>query len=378
MLSTTSYAAWWEKPVDVQYQIRLEEPSSIDTGQDGPHEVTVSLDVDPEPTADLSPARRTIDNPDDSPRGSSSDLIELLPLPNTASSKPTTGYNSGWPHNSPAIETAALMDTESSPGHEVYAEQSPVLEFIHGCSEFLECCGKRASRSYTWIYFKVMGFIFADDIGSGVDRPVLNAATGAAGMSSCNGGMATEADDFSVHLLAVVVVGCLFGAIHCMAWSSSFPLFAEKVLWQTSSLAMIIGLLYGVLHMLSQRVSGDSELLIMYLQVVITRPLQWILIRQLSQWARKVFERNGRILVFMNRYFPRNNFELFYTILEYISAPWNRTTYDEFMSVALSVLAIVIYSIVRVTLIVLVLLQFRLLPPLALCTVEWTTFIPHI
>ncbi len=50
----------------------------------------------------------------------------------------------------------------------------------------------------------------------------------------------------------------------------------------------------------------------------------------------------------------------------------------DFLLVFLSVLAVVIYIIARVTLIVLALLQLRSLPPLALCTVHWTTFIPHL
>ena len=32
------------------------------------------------------------------------------------------------------------------------------------------------------------------------------------------------------------VVAMMFGAIHCIAWSFSFPTLAEKILWQLSSI----------------------------------------------------------------------------------------------------------------------------------------------
>ncbi|KAK0433778.1 hypothetical protein EV421DRAFT_1718226, partial [Armillaria borealis] len=320
VLSIVSYAAWWEKPVNVLYHIRLEEKSSMDTDQDGcmPPTVTIPLDVDSEPMTALSPARRSLDNPDKSPGVNTANSVDLLPLPNTASFGPTANYRNGWPNTSLAIDTSALKDTTFPPGPEVYAESS-LPAFIEDYFKTAERWGKRAMRPFTRIYFSVMGFIFRDDIGSGVDRPVLTAATGAAGMSCCDGGTSTEADDFSVRLATVLYVGFFFGAIHCAAWSFSFPSYAERVLWRTSSLAIIIGLLCGIGH------------------ILLPKRLTIPLIGSLLQRARK-----------------------------------------DFVSVSLSVLAVVIYIIARVTLIVLALLQLRSLPPLTLCTVNWTTFIPHI
>ncbi|SJL08999.1 uncharacterized protein ARMOST_12375 [Armillaria ostoyae] len=349
VLSIASYAAWWEKPVNVQYQIRLEEHSSMDTRLDGPHEVPASLDVDPEPTAALSPARRSTDNPDNSPGGNSSNPIELLPLPNTASFKPTAGYSSR-PHNSP------LMDIESSPGPEVCAESS-LYESLKDALRIHEHLVKRAMRPFKRIYSSIVGFIFRDDIGiaSGADRPVLTATSGAAGMSCCDGGASTEAEGFSVRLLAVVYVGSFFGAIHCAAWSFSFPSYAEKVLWRTSSLGIVISLICCIGHIQQQS------------------PL--IFIENLLQRAGKDFARN-RIWVFMSMISSRNNSQ--YVILGNNHFVRFFSAIADFASVSSSVLAIVIYIIARMTLIVLALLQFRSLPPLALCTVNWTTFIPHI
>ncbi len=355
VLSITSYAAWWEKPVDILYQIRLEEDPSMDADQDGCtlYKVGVPSDVDPEPMAALSPAR-SIDSYEKSPGVNSSNPIELLPLPNTASFKPTAGYSSGWTHNSPAIDTSALKDIAYPPRPEVYAESS-LLEF---CFKTAQRFGKRAIRPFTDIHFSVMGFIFGDDIGSGVNRPVPTAATGAAGMSCCDGGTSTEDNDFSVRLLAVFYVGGLFGAIHCAAWSFSFPSHAEKVLWRTSSVAIIVGLVCGISHALSIR-----------------KRLFILLIAISSRLLRKVPEQS-RISTFTTRIYSYNDSD--YTILENNSI-FNTLRYcrDSVLGF-LSVLAIAIYIVARVTLIVLALLQLRSLPPLALRTVNWTTVIPHI
>ncbi len=353
--SVISYAAWWDKPVNVQYHIRLEEHSSMGTDQDGPHEVTVSLDVDSDTESTAAPSlARSIDNPDNSPGGNSSEPIGHLPLPNTASSKPTTVFDIVWPHNSPAIETSALIDTKSSPG---YAEQS-LLESIEDSS-------RKAIHPFTSLYFMAMDFLFADDIGSGVDRRVLTVATGAVGMSSCNGGMV----DNSLVPLLVVCVGWLFGALHCVAWSFSFPSHAEKVLWRASSLAIVIFLFFGIRPVF---LAGTCKGWLRCLP-------QWGPIIRLSQWARKVSKRS-RIPVFPSRNFPRNSFtSSCSTILAYNhNTVATVTTVARLFSVSFSVLAIVMYIIARVTLFVLALLQFRSLSQPALRTVDWTKFIPHI
>ncbi|KAK0451373.1 uncharacterized protein EV420DRAFT_1311942 [Desarmillaria tabescens] len=300
MLSIASYAAWWEKPVDVLYHIRLEEHSSLDQDQDdrASPEVFDPFDVDTKTTA-LSPTRSF--DTFDKPSGVNSSNPTELPSPlNMTSFEPTVGYSSGWLDSSLAVGTSAPKDTTPSPG-------PSLLKFIQDCFKTVERWGKRAIRPFTGIYFSMMGFIFGDDIGSGIERPVPTAAIGAVGMSCCDGGTSTEADHFLVRLLAVLYVGGLFGAIHCAAWSFDFPSHTEKVLWRASSLAIVIGLFYGVGHILMRK--GTS----------------------------------------MN-----------------------------FGSIVLSVLAVGVYIVARITLIILALLEFRSLPPLALRTVNWTTFIPHI
>ncbi|KAK0186353.1 hypothetical protein F5146DRAFT_127820 [Armillaria mellea] len=331
VLSIASYAAWWEKPVDVLYQIRLEEDSSIDTDQDACTLCKDGVPSDVEPLG-LSPTRSN-DDPDKFLRVNSSNSIELLPLPYTASFKPTAGYTSAWPHNSPTIDTSALEGPAS---------------LLRPAQHF----GKRAIRPFTDIHFSVMGFIFGDDI---IDRRVPTAASGAAGMSCCDGGTSTEGNDFSVRLLAVFYVGGLFGAIHCAAWSFGFPSHAEKVLWRTSSLAIIIGLVYGIGNTLS-----IGKRLLVLLVAISSRLFPERFRSRISAFTIKIFS-------------SCNNSD--YSVLE------NKSMFNalkDSASLFLSVLAIVIYIVARVSLIVLALLQLRSLPSLVLRTVNWTTVIPHI
>ncbi|KAK0476270.1 hypothetical protein EDD18DRAFT_168649 [Armillaria luteobubalina] len=340
--SVVSYIAWWEKPVDVRYHIRLEEHSSMDTDQDASD---VSPDVDMEPKAALSPARRSLNNPDTSPGDNDSNLIELLPFSITASFNPTIGYNVDSPHNSPAIDPSA----ESSSGRGGYIQ----LGSIQDRSEVAECLRESENHLYTRIYISIMEVIFGDDLGSGIDRPPATAATGTAGMSCCGGGTSTETVGLMVRVRAVVCVGWLFGAVHCAAWSFNFPSPAEMILWRTSSIAIVICLIYSISHL---RIVESG-------------------LNRISQWVRKVFE-PSRIL--LARLFPRNKFELIYIFLDTINVSSGIFHPFKQVSSSLSVLAIMMYIIARAILIVLAFLQLRSLPPLALRTVNWTTLIPHI
>ncbi|KAK0451369.1 uncharacterized protein EV420DRAFT_714089 [Desarmillaria tabescens] len=343
MLSIASYAAWWEKPVDVLYHIRLEEHSSLDQDQDdrASPEVFDLLDVDTKPAVALSPSR-SFDTLDKLSGVDSSNPIELRPPPSMASFEPTAGYSSGWLNISDA---STLKNTTTHPG-------PSLLELIRCCFKTAERWRKRAIGPFTGIYFSMMGFIFGDDIGSGVERPVPTAAIGAVGMSCCDGDTSTEADHFLMRLLAVLYVGGLFGAIHCAAWSFDFPSHAEKVLWRTSSLAIIIGLVNGVGHILMRKglftIFGVISSLIQRARKGVRRSRVSSKISPLSD-DYIVMEKNGVLKTFM-----------------------------DFGSIVLSVLGAGVYIVARITLIVLALLEFRSLPPLALRTVNWTTFIPHI
>ena len=40
-------------------------------------------------------------------------------------------------------------------------------------------------------------------------------------------------------LRALVLLGCVFGAIHCLAWNSSFPTSQERLAWRICALATV-------------------------------------------------------------------------------------------------------------------------------------------
>ncbi|PBK58890.1 hypothetical protein ARMSODRAFT_983477 [Armillaria solidipes] len=53
-------------------------------------------------------------------------------------------------------------------------------------------------------------------------------------------------EEYPKRFMALVVVGSVFGAFHCAAWSFQFPSHAEMVLWRVSSIAVLIGLMHIV------------------------------------------------------------------------------------------------------------------------------------
>lgn len=132
-------------------------------------------------------------------------------------------------------------------------------------------------------------------------------------------------------------VGSVFGAIHCAAWSFSFPSHAEKILWRFSSVAVLIGLLAPVCIGLSG---------------IITRLLaKWMpdgpRLRVPQSWQEHPF--------------------------------WDTSkTVTDFKPPKLGALGLAVYITARISLIILALIQLRSLPPLALNTVQWNTYIPHI
>ncbi|SJL18586.1 uncharacterized protein ARMOST_22183 [Armillaria ostoyae] len=142
------------------------------------------------------------------------------------------------------------------------------------------------------------------------------------------------AREVGARLMAMVGIGFLFGAFHCVAWSFYFPSHTEMVLWRFSSIAVLIGFLVGG-HF---RV-GDII-------------LDWVD----PEWTPKpasLFLRASRD-----------------------DKTWSLTL-AAISSFMVSV-GIVAYIVARIILIVLAFLQLRSLPPLAFCTVQWTTYIPHI
>lgn len=123
-------------------------------------------------------------------------------------------------------------------------------------------------------------------------------------------------------LCFAVIVGAVFGSIHCAAWDFVFPSHIHQVFWRTASLSIVA----------------------VCLSVVVGIPLH--------NFARR----------------RRNNAESF-------------TTAERCWSITMGGLRatpVFIFSVSRLSLLFLSLLALRSLPDSALETVTWTTLIPHI
>ncbi|KAK0229403.1 hypothetical protein EDD85DRAFT_974618, partial [Armillaria nabsnona] len=134
----------------------------------------------------------------------------------------------------------------------------------------------------------------------------------------------------------MVVIGSLFGAFHCVAWSFSFPSHAEMVLWRLSSITILIGLF----------VAGHLAGIFII--------MEWVD----PEWTSKP------VSVFLRAW--RDD--------EISTWPFILTCISVFMMIV----TIISYIVARITLIILAFLQLRSLPQLAFCAVQWTTYIPHM
>jgi len=128
-------------------------------------------------------------------------------------------------------------------------------------------------------------------------------------------------DEESRIYLAVAVVATIFGALHCIAWSFSFPSPAEQILWRVSSVAITC---VPVLNWLAYHHLDSVEKAFSDLPDCLSRPLSFIFL------------------------------------------------------ILISALSPLVYVPARVLLLVLPFLSLRSLPAEAYQTIHWTTFIPHI
>ncbi len=165
-------------------------------------------------------------------------------------------------------------------------------------------------------------------IGGSIDGYYEDIGDGAFRFSS-----GTE-EEGSKRVTTMVAVGSLFGALHFSAWSFYFPSQTEIMLWRFSSMAVLIGLFLG---------AHFSVILLI---------AEWVDPEGTSKRVKKLLR-------------AREDEKAWMVHLSYIS---------RFMMVA----GTISYIVARIMLIILAFLQLRSLPPLAFCTVQWTSYIPHI
>lgn len=139
------------------------------------------------------------------------------------------------------------------------------------------------------------------------------------------------------HALSVLLflLGTIFGAIHCIAWSFEFPSAVEKWMWKGAAMGILI---------LPSLIAAN------YL---------------LSNWLHSP--------PFLGLHFTQFNFTVSLSGLCLLAGRFLEAT----SSIRLSVL-FGLYIVSRTILLILPLIELRSLPPSAFQSIDWTGFIPHI
>jgi hypothetical protein len=138
----------------------------------------------------------------------------------------------------------------------------------------------------------------------------------------------------SLSAIIAIIVGILFGGIHCIAWSYTFLSFAERSIWITSSATITaVPLAWASLELLAA-------------------PFR-LIIKSIKRW----YDPASQLVVGESCHQP-NFLRKFY---EYTGT-----------------LTLVAYFASRAALIVLPLIALRSLPPDSLLDIKWSTYIPHI
>ena len=128
--------------------------------------------------------------------------------------------------------------------------------------------------------------------------------------------------------LAATTAATIFGAIHCIGWSFQFPSHQEQILWRSS--ALYITCSPGLLLLLTQHMRRDVD------------TSSWVAARLDGRHLRRDLGFRVQLVI------------------------------------GLVVLSVIFYILSRATLLIQAFMSLRTLPPSALETVRWTTFIPHI
>ncbi|KAJ7592048.1 hypothetical protein C8J56DRAFT_886776 [Mycena floridula] len=121
-------------------------------------------------------------------------------------------------------------------------------------------------------------------------------------------------DDNSLVILFEMLLGCIFGGIHCLGWNSDFPSLIESMMWKVAAVF----------------ITGFA--------------VAWVVFIAVVSWDEDKF--------------PDVVAELLFRILAYIGPP--------------------LYVIARVFLLLLPLTSLRNLPPGAFQQVDWTVYLPHL
>lgn len=93
---------------------------------------------------------------------------------------------------------------------------------------------KRAVGAVRFVIFSVFIRPMSDMIGSG---EAISVKPGAKRVPTFHAGEVTPTESFAMGFISSTLA-TIFGGIHCIAWSFSFPTLVERTIWRTASLAI--------------------------------------------------------------------------------------------------------------------------------------------
>lgn len=159
-------------------------------------------------------------------------------------------------------------------------------------------------------------------------------------------------------VIAVFVLGFVFGAIHCAAWAYPFPSPAERTIWRVAVCAITAPFGFFVALTLVAVVLADVIALI-------TGIVRLIL-------PRAVMDRMRGAVRYGVEYCLKPVLKVFTSIFRLLGV-------DSTLAIGIAFYVYLsVYAVARTAILVLSLASLRKLPSSALQTVDWITLIPHI
>ncbi|KIM19809.1 hypothetical protein M408DRAFT_334251 [Serendipita vermifera MAFF 305830] len=162
-----------------------------------------------------------------------------------------------------------------------------------------------------------------------------------------------DIDHLAPATLGPAILGSAFGAIHCIAWSSAFSSRDELVLWRISCIAMItipfiVASLCACIVAIEEMDRRDIE-------------------RTKKTPRMETREKNPKMT--RKKKGPSRRRKLRKAVIEICIIS---------ILFLLMMASFLLYIVSRIATLVIAFTSLRSLPPGALMTVEWTTFIPHV
>lgn len=179
--------------------------------------------------------------------------------------------------------------------------------------------------------------------------PIENPGTGVGGGGGGGGGQS---------VIAVFVLGFVFGAIHCAAWAYPFPSPVERTIWRVAVCAITAP--FGFFIALT------LVAVVLAVVVALITSIVWLIL------PRAIMDRiRGAV-----RYGVDHGLK---PVLKVFTSIFRLLGIDSTLAIGIVFyVCLSVYAVARTAILVLSLASLRKLPSSALQTVDWVTLIPHI